>query len=426
MEGVVHKPNKFSSVKDMNMNNRKVRVENFSSQEKVEDCEAFLKTFEKVVCVERIASNKKSRGVYDVSFEDSDFAKDFYNIKKLRYKKTLLRKRLLNSCSHCNKSYISYLCLKSHVTKEHEHDGDQFECSDCGKVFSRKKYMEAHKFQQHKESEFVCVSCGKKFRDGFGLVNHKKLGGGCSHQCSRCLKTFTRKNDLEKHRKICESVEQPGGTCSICCKSFELQYDLELHRSKIIRLDGSYQYVCPHCEQVFCDFSARSDHIQAEHEIGDGVMKIKELYPCVKCGIELNSKKDFLHHLETHIGRKSRTKYAPEVLKCDHCHSEFTFKKNLDRHMQLVYDERGCPKYRCEECDITLCTGKQLEKHNKQTHTDHRCPSCKQRFTTKRALEHHQKKQETFYCSVCEKHFCNKKTFNGHVYKHGVSYYDLF
>ena len=163
---------------------------------------------------------------------------------------------------------------------------------------------------------------------------------------------------MKKHRKICESVGQPGDTCSICCKSFELQCDLKLHRKKITNIDGSYKYVCPHCEQVFCDFSARSYHIRAKHEIGDGLMKIKKLFPCEKCGIELNSRKDLLHHLETHIDRKSRTKYAPEVLKCDHCHSKFNFKKNLDRHMQYVYDEHGCPKYRCEECDITLCTGK--------------------------------------------------------------------
>ena len=126
--------------------------------------------------------------------------------------------------------------------------------------------------------------------------------------------------------------------------------------------------------------------------------------------MELNSRKDLLHHLETHIDRKLRTKYAQEVPKCDHCHSEFTVKKNLDRHLQLVHNEHGCPKYRCEDCDKTFCTGKQLETHNKQTHTDHICTSCEQRFTTKRALEHHQKKQEIFYCSVCEKQFCNKKT----------------
>ena len=67
MESVVKKSKKFSSERDMN--NRKVRVENFSGKEKVEDCEAFLKTFEKVVFVERIVSNKKSYGVYDVAFE---------------------------------------------------------------------------------------------------------------------------------------------------------------------------------------------------------------------------------------------------------------------------------------------------------------------------------------------------------------------
>ena len=417
MEGVVQKFNKFSSVKDMKMN--KVRVENFSIKEKVEDCEAFLKTFKKIVSVERIVSNKKSHRVYDVAFEDRDCANDFYAIKKLKYKKTFLRKKLLYSCSHCSKSYISYLCLKSHVSKEH--DGNQSECSDCGKVFSRRKYMEAHKLQQHRDSELVCISCNKRFRSGFGLVNHKKLGGACSHQCSECLKTFTRKNDMEKHKKICESVRQPGGTCSICCKSFELQCDLELHRKKITNLYGSYKYVCRHCGKVFCDFLSRENHIRFErHKIGDGLRKIKELFPCEKCGIELDSKENLFCHMEMHIDRKSRTKHASDCPKCDHCHSVFTVKRSLDRHMLLVHDEHGRPKYRCEDCDKTFCTGKQLETHNKQTHTDHICTSCEQRFTTKRALEHHQKKQETFYCSVCEKKFCNKKTFYGHVYNHKV------
>merc|ERR1712179_566661 len=75
-------------------------------------------------------------------------------------------------------------------------------------------------------------------------------------------------------------------------------------------------------------------------------------FPCEKCGIELNSRKDLIYHLETHIGRKSRTKYASEVPKCDHCQSEFTIKKSLDRHKLLMHDEHGRPKYRCEECDI--------------------------------------------------------------------------
>ena len=85
MESVVKKSKKFSSERDMN--NRKVRVENFSGKEKVEDCEAFLKTFEKVVFVERIVNNKKSYGVYDVAFEDSNCANEFLKIKKLKYKK---------------------------------------------------------------------------------------------------------------------------------------------------------------------------------------------------------------------------------------------------------------------------------------------------------------------------------------------------
>ena len=233
-----------------------------------------------------------------------------------------------------------------------------------------------------------------------------------------CVKTFKRKNDLEKHHKICQSVGQPGGSCSICFKSFELQFDLEWHRKKITNIDGSYKYACGNCEQIFCDFSARLDHVRAEHKVGEGAKKIVKLFPCETCGLNLPSKKDLLNHLETHSDRKSRTKRTTEKHKCDLCHSEFTVKKSLDRHMQGMHDEHNIPKYRCEECDIIFCTGKQLEKHQKQTHSGLMCPLCDQWFTTKRALECHIKRQEAFTCSVCGKRLCSNKTFTAHTNSH--------
>ena len=220
-----------------------------------------------------------------------------------------------------------------------------------------------------------------------------------------------------------EDVEVSGDAdkCSLHTPYSKLPVHTTPLPKKITNLDGSYKYVCRHCGKVFCDFLSRENHIRFErHKIGDGLRKIKELFPCEKCGIELDSKENLFCHMEMHIDRKSRTKHASDCPKCDHCHSVFTLKRSLDRHMLLVHDEHGRPKYRCEDCDKTFCTGKQLETHNKQTHTDHICTSCEQRFTTKRALEHHQKKQETFYCSVCEKKFCNKKTFYGHIYNHKV------
>ena len=202
-----------------------------------------------------------------------------------------------------------------------------------------------------------------------------EFGEFCSHWCEWCLKTFTRKNDLEKHSKICQRDLQPGGSCSICATSFKFQCDLELHRKKITDIDGSYKYACGYCEQIFCDLSARFDHVFADHKVSEGSKKILEKFPCEKCGFILHSRKDLLNHLETHIDRKSRTKRAPDMLKCDLCHSEFTVKKSLDRHMVGMYDEHGSPQYRCDKCDIVFCSGKQLQKHHKETHTDHVCPS---------------------------------------------------
>ena len=405
---------KFSDERDLQI--RKVRVENFGRREKVEDCKTFLKEFNDVISVERVDVKKHSHGSYDVTFEDEECARKFFKMKKIKFKERTLRRRLLYSCSYCPKSYFSFVYLYRHVTKDH--DGDHFECSDCGKVFSKKKYMEAHKLQEHQESEFICVTCKKKFKFKLGLLRHLEFGEFCSHQCQWCLKTFTRKNDLEKHREICQSELQPGETCPICFKSFELQWDLVLHRKKITNIDGSYKYACGFCEQIFCNISARLDHVFAEHKVGEGAKKIVRLFPCENCGLNLQSKKDLLNHLETHKNRKSRTKRAPKKFKCDLCHSEFTTKKSLDSHMLGVYDEHGSPRYRCEECNIVFCIKKQLEKHHKQTHCDYVCSSCDQRFTTKRALEYHLGRQDTFDCLVCGKLFCNKKSFNAHTNRH--------
>ena len=247
-----------------------------------------------------------------------------------------------------------------------------------------------------------------------------EFGKFCSHQCQWCLKTFTRKKDLEKYRKICQSEMQPGGTCSICSESFELQWDLVLHRKKSTYIDGSLKYWCGLCGQIFCGIMARWDHIRAEHnEVPLTYFdKIVKLFPCENCGLNLQSKKDLLGHLETHIDRRSRTKRAPEKLRCDLCHSEFTVKKSLDRHVLGMYDEHNIPKYRCKECDIVFCTGKQFEKHQKQKHSGLMCPLCDQWFTTKRALECHSKRQEAFTCSVCGKQLCSKKTFTAHTNIH--------
>ena len=183
-------------------------------------------------------------------------------------------------------------------------------------------------------------------------------------------------------------------------------------------IDGSYKYACGYYEQIFCNFSARLDHVFADHKVSEGSKKILEKFPCEKCGFILHSRKDLLNHLETHIDRKSRTKRAPDMLKCDLCHSEFTVKKSLDRHMIGIYDEHGTPQYRCDKCDIVFCSGKQLQKHHKETQTDHACSRCDQQFTSKRALEYHIKKQEMLNCSICEKQFFNKKSFAPHMNRH--------
>ena len=140
MDDELQSHKKFSKEKDVQI--CKVRVENCGRKEKVEECETFLKNFDAVISIEKVVDKDNWQRFYDVTFQDEKSARKFVKIKKMKYKERTLRKRLLYSCSHCSKSYLRFLNLYSHVTKDH--DGDHFKCSDCDKVFSKKKLMQAH------------------------------------------------------------------------------------------------------------------------------------------------------------------------------------------------------------------------------------------------------------------------------------------
>ena len=82
------------------------------------------------------------------------------------------------------------------------------------------------------------------------------------------MRTFTKKCDLEKHKKICFPLDDyGGGICEICSETFEFQIDLERHRKNFTNLDGSFKYVCGYCEAQNCSIEMLRSHMKSESEV---------------------------------------------------------------------------------------------------------------------------------------------------------------
>ena len=405
----------------------KVKVTNFSLKSPAEDCEYFLKQFDRAKSAKRLfvkkGTEKEFRGSYEVTFEDKECAVKFEKLPELRFGKKLLKTELLYSCDQCPKSFISKFRLKKH--RNRVHSKQIFQCPTCPQSFTRKDHLEQHNLTKHGNSEFICITCRTKFKTERALDKHLEFGEFCSFQCVYCTRTFTRKPNLLRHKKICNTIDDSGGTCEVCSEEFEFQIELERHRKSSTKPDGSAKCQCRYCGKPTCNFKMLGDHLRAEHPQYQRIQVLPaKVFPCENCGKSFKSKMDMMSHLSTHISSKSRTKSVaklPEIFECDQCHSKFTLRKNYRRHVKLVYDEAGNPRNLCGMCGNLFCNAKQLKKHYAEAHKGYSCSICDQSFSTKRALENHIKKQSSFKCYECEKTYCSKKILRVHMkYVHSI------
>ncbi|XP_034838825.1 zinc finger protein 320-like isoform X3 [Maniola hyperantus] len=153
-------------------------------------------------------------------------------------------KRELTYCVECDLHFPTEDLFKRHLRVYVRHQIKppiklQVPCPDCGKIFSRKSYMDNHyKLVHVRKSEHYCELCDKHYINGYALRTHKKF--------------------------VHEKYEKPKNKiCDICGRGFHTNRVLINHKRTHT---GERPHKCSYCPAAFAQNVARKTHEKTQHK----------------------------------------------------------------------------------------------------------------------------------------------------------------
>jgi predicted HicB family RNase H-like nuclease len=163
-------------------------------------------------------------------------------------------------CNFCCKEFGHLSSLESHM--DHMHSGDsKHSCDACGKSFSSKSNLTAHRKIHSGERPFECVVCHKRFRQKAHLQKHETTHSSATpYQCSVCDKAFGHISNLNTHMATHSNVRPYQ--CADCGKSYKDSASFKRHR---LGHTGERPYHCDLCEESFIDSKAVRRHREVAH-----------------------------------------------------------------------------------------------------------------------------------------------------------------
>ena len=273
-------------------------------------------------------------------------------------------------CLHCNKLFWSFEKLRDHAKLRHIGKADkvfghyykvvnrrnatrdapkEFKCDQCSASYPSNKYLKRHEETVHYQESYECSICGKVFTRLDNLTRHQKfdciedkdnLGvhRESKFKCEQCGKQFSRLDNLRRHNLVHQD-ESSKFECKLCRTSFTAKTNLQHHERGIFSSEGLAKNKCDVCDEEFCTSKILRKHVNARHR-----------HSCEQCGQNFTLKSS----LDRHIASR-------HDVSCEECGKGCCNTNALKRHMKEVH------YIECDQCGQHV-REKYLKIHNQNVH----------------------------------------------------------
>jgi KRAB domain-containing zinc finger protein len=208
-----------------------------------------------------------------------------------------------------------------------------------------------------------------------------------SFKCEICSSTFFSKYELKNH----ENTHNKSFNCTLCDGKFAVKLSLTEHL--MLHADPN-AFKCELCGRCLSESGSLKRHMKTFHKDGKTIVKATEFF-CKICSKEYRDAKTLYNHERTHGERKN-------CLICFKSCSCF----NLSTHMKMHELKQQEKSFKCEKCNKTFYTKKQLNIHIKCHLKLWTCDLCGKKEATKGYLKIHLMvhfNPKAFKCETCEK-----------------------
>ena len=246
---------------------------------------------------------------------------------------------------------------------------EEFPCQQCGKVFSRKKYLSKHIRTIHSGGQpgYACDLCGKQFKFRGNLKKHLFIHMGYRpFHCTQCDRRFNQKSSLERHMTVHMPEDMRPYPCDVCGKSFAHPNLLKMH-SVVHSEDRPFQ--CSICPKNFKYRISLNKHQQlhAKNRILKSGLRP---YVCDICNLSCSGRSELIKHKRVHDPNRLLSMQERKQHTCGYCGRRFTQLNNLNRHIAIHHTKTFVPKNdrKSEKFPCTVCNKVLSKKSNLYAH----------------------------------------------------------
>ncbi|CAG0896921.1 unnamed protein product, partial [Cyprideis torosa] len=212
------------------------------------------------------------------------------------------------ACGTCNRSFLSPMYYRTHISIFHDPEYPlnmrKYHCKVCSEQVVGKENIIKH---------------AEKLHDGKG-----------AYQCQFCGRFFIRLSYLDVHRTYgCKNNPQrTRPLCDLCGKKFSQPQKLRTH---VKRMHGDMadvlrQFQCKQCSKLLGSGPALLRHYKDVHK-----RNIDSSHACEKCGKTFTNTSNLKIHMLTHSGIR------PFLCKLKDCPKSFTTKQCLQQHYRKTH-----------------------------------------------------------------------------------------